>query len=189
MHPVPGPLLPDARLRAEIADRLLGGHASVTPDRAFDGIPEALAHVRPPGAAHTLWELLVHVSFTLTDILRFCVEADYRAPAWPEAYWPARRGPRPGEWEQALALYLAVRDRLVTMVENPATDLFAEFAHAPGYTMLREALLAAEHSAYHTGQVVSLRRTLGIWPPDEAASDGAVGGAAPEARTSEARTS
>ena len=170
MTPRPGPLSPDARLRAEVVDRLRGGHASVTPDLALAGLAGAPVNARPDGAAHSLWELVWHVRFTQADILRFCEDADYRPPAWPEAYWPEDEGTADGLAAE-IAGYLADRDRLVVLVENPATDLTAEFV--PGYTVLREALLAAEHAAYHIGQTVWLRQTLGLWPPAEAASDGA----------------
>ena len=167
MTPAAGPLTPDARLRAEIVDRLLGGHASVTADLATENIPGALVNARPAGAAHSLWELVWHVGFTQSDILRFCLEPDYRAPAWPEAYWPGHEAGA-GEWNGTVAAFFADRDRLVALVRDPATDLTAEFPHAPGYTVLREALLAAEHAAYHVGQIVHVRRALGIWPPAEA---------------------
>ena len=173
MTPVPGPLAPDARLRAEIVDRRRGGHASVTPERALAGLADEPINARPAGAAHSLWELVWHVGFTQADILRFCEDAGYHAPAWPDAYWPPGEGTA-DELDAVISDYVADRDRLVALVQDPATDLMAELPHAPGYTVLREALLAAEHAAYHVGQVVWLRQTLGIWPPAglEAASVG-----------------
>ena len=167
MTPAAGPLTPDVRLRAEVVDRLLGGHASVTADLAVSGVPEALVNARPAGAAHSLWDLVWHVCFTQADILRFSAEPDYRAPAWPEAYWPGHEAGA-GEWNGTVAAFFADRDRLVELVRDPATDLTAELSHAPGYTVLREALLAAEHTAYHVGQIVWVRRALGLWPPAEA---------------------
>ena len=161
MHPHPSPLAPDARLRTEIVDRLMGGHASVTPDLALSGIPKPLVNSRPVGATHSLWDLVWHVGFTQADILSFCLEPKYRAPAWPEAYWPSHEGDA-DDLDEAVAVYLADRDRLVALVRDPGTDLTAEFPHAPGYTVLREALLAAEHTAYHVGQIVWVRQALGI---------------------------
>ncbi|HEX9950919.1 MAG TPA: DinB family protein [Rubricoccaceae bacterium] len=169
MHPHPGPLAPDARLRTEIVDRLMGGHAFVTTDLAFSGIPEPLVNSRPPGATHSLWDLVWHIGFTQADILRFCVDPDYSAPAWPEAYWPLHEGAA-DNLDEAAEGFLADRARLVALVRDPATDLTAELPHAPGYTVLREALLAAEHTAYHVGQIVWVRQALGIWPPAESAS-------------------
>lgn len=167
MTPAPGPLSPDTRLRAEVVDRLTGGHASVTPEAAFAGLPPDRVDERPAGFVHSLWDLAEHLRVAQADILEFTRSPNYTERAWPEDYWPA--GPSAdAEWHATLAAFLADRDALVALVRDPATDLTAELPHAPGYTVLREALLAAEHTAHHLGQVVSLRRALGLWPPDAA---------------------
>lgn len=163
MTPTPGPLDRDERLHDEIVDRIRGGHAFVSPEAALAGVPEARVNERPDGEAHSLWELLWHVRFTQADILTFCLSPAYVAPPWPGAYWP-HRDAAPGEWDAEVEDYLVDVERLVILLQE--RDLFAEFAHAPGYTLLREALLAAEHTAYHVGQIVALRRRIGLWPPE-----------------------
>lgn len=172
MFPTPGPLSRDARLRTELVALLRGGHAHVTVADALASVPPGRAGERPTGHAHSLWELLVHLRLAQADILAFTRArgdaARYTEPAWPAGYWPASAA-GPGDWEREHAAFLADLDALVALVHDPFTDLFAEFAGAPGYTALREALLAADHTAHHLGQVVSLRRALGLWPPDESA--------------------
>ncbi len=153
------------RLRAELVALLRGANAH-TPVRAcLRGIPPQAINVRAPGLPHTLWEQLYHLWFTQNDILLFCQNADYTAPEWPAAYWPA--APATGDdWALALADF---GSDLSAMIELANTgDLTSEFRHAPGYTLLREVLLVADHNSHHTGQVIDLRRSLGLWPPPEA---------------------
>lgn len=164
--PPPSGLDADARLRAELVALLRGGqaHAGL---HALDGVPPDRAAERPDGAPHTLGELLWHLWFTQRDILAFCLDETtdgapgYREAAWPDAYWPSE----PVDWDATRERFLADLDRLVGLAET--ADLAAELPHAPGYTVLRELLLAADHNAHHLGQVIALRRHLGLWPPTD----------------------
>jgi uncharacterized damage-inducible protein DinB len=159
----PRHLDPDARLRHEVAAPLRGRQAHVDARAALAGVPDD--HVnRRAGGAHSLWDLVWHLRFTQADILEFTTSASYQEKAWPDAYWPGADA-RPGEFETARRAFLDDLDRLVRLAEDEGTDLFAELPWAPGYTPLRELLLAADHNAHHLGQVVALRRRLGLWPP------------------------
>lgn len=168
MRPTPGPLSRDVRLRTEIADLLRGGHAHVTARVALAGLDSEpaseRANERPGGHAHSLWEVVYHLRFTLADILAFTRTADYSEPAWPDDYWPTAPA-GPGDVGRERDAFLADLDALVALVTDPFTDLFAVLPHAPGYTVLREAILAGDHAAYHVAELVSLRRALGLWPP------------------------
>lgn len=168
MTPRPGPLSPDARLRSEILDLLGGGHAHVSSADALAGLPEARVNER--AGAHSLWDVLWHLRFTQADILEFVRSADYADKDWPADYWPAAPA-GPGDWDRERDAFVADLAALQALVRT--ADLFAELPHAPGYTLLREALLAADHNAYHVGQVVALRRQLGLWPPEGAAESAA----------------
>lgn len=151
----------DARLRAELVALLRGGNAHVTAEAALDGIPTDRINERVDGLPHSLWDLVYHLWFTQHDILVFTLRADAPAHAWPDAYWPATDG-TPESWADTSQAFLTDRDRLVGLAEEG--DLTTEFDHAPGYTLLREVLLAADHTSHHLGQVVALRRQLGLWP-------------------------
>ena len=120
-------------------------------------VPLDAIHRTPAGAAHSLYALLWHLRFTQADILAFCVDPDYASPRWPNAYWPDAPG---DDWDAQRNTFLADLDALVELAET--ADLLAELPWAPGYTVLRELMLAADHTAYHLGQVVALRRALGI---------------------------
>ncbi|MEM1115150.1 MAG: DinB family protein [Bacteroidota bacterium] len=172
MTPTPG--LPHAdRLGAELAALLRGRNAHLDAEAILAGIPVDRVNDRPPGAPHSLWELLEHLRFTQADILEFCQpaapasgapEAGYAEKRWPDDYWPRREGTA-ADWTVALGAFLRDRDALVALALDPEADLLDEFDHAPGYTLARELMLAADHNSHHLGQVILLRRQLGLWPP------------------------
>jgi len=154
----------DARFRAEVVALLRGGNAHAGPHTILDGIPFERVNERAGGLPYTLWELVYHLWFSQHDILVFSINPDYQEPAWPADYWPAVEA-TPESWADTTRAFFDDLDKLVRLVESPETDLLAELDHAPGYTLLREALLAADHNAHHLGEVIALRRLLGIWEP------------------------
>ena len=157
---------PDARLRSELVALLRGGNAHVPTLDALKDVPADAVHQRPQGFVHSLGDVLYHLWFTQRDILEFCRRADYAEPHWPDAYWPT-----PGaavDWDRTLDAFSADLREAVRLART--ADLFAELDHAPGYTALRELLLVADHNAHHMGQVITLRRSLEIWPPGAAPS-------------------
>lgn len=157
-------LAPDARLRAEVVVLLRGGHAHVDTATALDGIPFDRVNERVDGSPYSLWDLVYHLWFAQHDILSFTLDPDYKAHDWPDEYWPPD-GATPESWAEALQAFRADLDRFDALVEDTTRDLTAELDHAPGYTLLRQALLAADHNAHHLGQIILLRRQLGVWQP------------------------
>ena len=151
----------DARLRHELVALLRGGQAHVGL-HALDGLPPERVNERIDGLPHSLWDLLEHLRFSQADILEYAVDPGYQKKDWPDAYWPDWAA-QPVEWDAALATFRTDLEALVRLAET--ADLTAELPHAPGYTVLRQILVAADHNAHHLGQVVSLRRQLGLWPP------------------------
>ena len=153
---------PDTRLRAELVALLRGGQAHLDAAAILDGIPPARVNARVEGHPHSLWDLLEHLRFTQADILEFC-RPGYTEKAWPDDYWPSSPA-RPSDWESARFQFVEDFDALIELAETG--DLFAEFGWAPGYTLLRELMLAADHNSHHLGQIIALRRQLGLWPSD-----------------------
>lgn len=156
----------DAALRRHLRELLTSPHAHVTLEQALAGLPPKMRGVQPPGQPHTLWRLVEHLRLAQWDILEFSRRADHRSPAWPEGYWPPAEAP-PDEtaWERSVQ---ALRDDLeafVGLLDDPQRDLMAPLPWGKGQTLLREALLIADHNAYHVGQMVTLRQLLGCWPP------------------------
>ncbi len=157
---------PDAALRRQLRELLRSAHAHLPLARVIAGLPAALHGARPAGQPHTLWQLLEHLRIAQWDIVEFSRRADHQSPPWPEGYWPASEAPPDaGAWEASLRALDDDLERFVTLLDDPARDLFAPFPWGDGQTLLREALLIADHNAYHVGQMVTLRQMLGSWPP------------------------
>lgn len=153
-------------LRTQLARLLDWEDAHVGLDAALRGLPPELRGVRPAHAQHSAWELLEHLRITQRDILDFCRDPHYRERAWPDDYWPpAEQTPSAQAWDACLVDFAADREALRGLALDPASDLFAPLPHGSGQTLLRELLLVADHTAYHVGQLVMVRRLLGAWPP------------------------
>jgi hypothetical protein len=154
----------DESLREHVLKLLEGGHAHVTFEAAVKGIPAALRGKRPRGVEHSLWEILEHMRIAQSDILEFSRDAKHVSPEWPAGYWPKTKNPPNDKaWAKSVRAFAADREAMRTLVGAESTDLHAPIAHGDGQTILREALLIADHNAYHLGEMVLVRRLLGAW--------------------------
>ncbi len=155
----------DRALREHLVALLRGGEAHVHFMDAIAGFPEAKRGSFVEGLRHTGWQLLEHARIAQWDILEFSRNPKHVSPGFPEGYWPKTPGPPDGPaWEKSLQAFQHDLQEMIKLVKNPKTDLYAPIPHGDGQTVLREALLAADHNAYHLGQLVDLRRALGAWP-------------------------
>ena len=155
----------DESLRNHLAELLRGGHAHLDFESAVSGLPEALRGARAAKLPHTPWRLLEHMRIAQWDILRFSIDPDHVSPEFPDGYWPEGDAPlTPGDWDRAVEGFRADLQAMIDLVLDPGTDLFKPIAHGQGQTILREALLVADHNAYHLGQLVTVRRLLRAWP-------------------------
>lgn len=128
---------------------------------ALKEFPEELRGRKPQGAPHSPWQLLEHLRIAQHDILRFSVDPDHTSPKWPDEYWPKKEAPASDhEWKESVRKFLADLNAMCELVSDPQRDLFARIPHGEGQTLLREALLLADHNAYHIGQFIMVRRTL-----------------------------
>jgi uncharacterized damage-inducible protein DinB len=150
-------------LRAHLQRVLDWEDAHVGFDAAVAGIPPESRGLRPAAVPHSPWDLVEHIRIAQRDILDFCTSARYRELEWPRDYWPAEPdGPTGEEWEQSLAAYRADREALRRLAAE--ADLADSVPAGTGQTYLRELLLVADHTAYHVGQLVLVRRLLGLGP-------------------------
>lgn len=141
-----------------------GAHAGF--ERAVSSLPADRLGVRPDDHAHSLWELVEHLRLAQRDILEFSRDPDHESPAWPAGYWPpSPEPPSPSEWEQSVEAFRADLAAFCALLESPRSDPFAPFPWDAEKNLLREALVLADHNAYHVGQIVDVRRALGLWPP------------------------
>lgn len=154
----------DSALRHQLIEQLKGGHAHATFQDAVHNMPAALRGKRPPNAPHSAWEELEHLRIAQWDILEFSRDPDHQSPEWPGGYWPPTPEPPDGHaWDRSVKAFLQDQQSLCALVADETTDLFARIPHGTGQTVLREALLAADHNAYHVGQLVLIRKLLGAW--------------------------
>ncbi len=151
-------------LRDQVVELLGSNHAHANFDAAVRDFPAALRGKKVSKAPHTAWQLLEHLRLAQRDILEFSRNPKHVSPPWPEGYWPPTPAP-PDEkaWDKSVRSFRADVKAMQKLVADPANDLFAPFEHGDGQTLLREALLLADHNAYHIGQLVLLRRLLGAW--------------------------
>lgn len=152
-------------LRDQIA-RVLDWHeAHATFEQAVADFPPELRGVRPDGLPYSAWQLLEHLRLTQHDILDFCVNPQYTEMEWPADYWPQDAAPpSAAAWNASVAAFRTDREALQALAHDPAVDLFATIPHGTGQTYLRELLLAADHTAYHVGELIVVRRLLDAWP-------------------------
>ena len=139
------------------------GEAHLSLEAALEGLDPGHRGVRPPGAPHSIWELLEHIRIAQRDILDFCLPEEYRHLEWPVDYWPGAAGPEDeAAWERCLDALADDREGLRRLALDPDLDLDARVPHADEahQTFARALLLAQDHAAYHIGQVVLVRRIL-----------------------------
>jgi hypothetical protein len=154
----------DKLLRKHLVKMLAGGDAHATFDDAVADLPETLQGKVPKGAEHSPWQLLEHLRIALWDILEFAIDAKHKSPKWPEGYWPKAAAPPDAKaWHKSVQTFRSDLKRFTKLLTDDSTNLFAKIPHGDGQTILRQALLAADHNAYHLGQLVLVRRLLGAW--------------------------
>jgi hypothetical protein len=132
---------------------------------AVKGFPAKDINTRPPHVDYTFWHLLEHLRITQWDILDYCRNPNYKEMEWPKGYWPAKDATTDAKgWQHTIDQFIADRDALVAIVQNPQTDLYAQIPHgAAGHNILREILVVADHNAYHIGEFGILRQVVGNW--------------------------
>ena len=154
-------------LREQLVYLLKGGGAHVHFMDALEGFPAGKYGTFAAGMKHTGWQLLEHARIAQRDILEFSRNPKHVSPDFPGGYWPKTPMP-PDEraWKESVAAFERDLKAMASLVENPRTDLFAKIPHGQGQTVLREALVLADHNSYHLGQLVDVRRALGAWPEE-----------------------
>ncbi|MDQ3917994.1 MAG: DinB family protein [Acidobacteriota bacterium] len=151
----------DQALREHLLHLLRGGGAHIKFDEVVKDFPAGLINARAEGVPYTPWHLLEHMRIAQRDILEFSRSASHVSPEWPEGYWPDEgREAGADEWQRSVEAFRADLRAIEELVEDPSTDLYARIPHGEGQTILREALLVADHNAYHLGALVTLRRAL-----------------------------
>ena len=148
-------------LRQHLINLLTKAEAHVDLESTLKKFPRKLRGRKPQGSPHTPWQLLEHIRIAQWDILEFSRNARHKSPKWPDEYWPpTATPPSDSAWTKSVKQILADLKAFCAQVRNPKRDLFAKIPHGDGQTLLREALLLADHNSYHLGELVMLRRIL-----------------------------
>lgn len=151
-------------LRQHLLDLLKGGNAHVKFEEVVKDFPERLHGKKPEGQPHTAWRLLEHMRIAQWDIVEFSRNSRHVSPEWPEGYWPEGDAPpSAAAWDKSVKQFRADLKAMQELVQDAQTDLYARIPWGDGQTILREALLVADHNAYHLGELLMVRRLLGAW--------------------------
>ena len=154
----------DEVIREHVLFALNGDGAHVDFETAMRDLPEALRDKRPPGAAHSLWEVIQHLRIAQWDILEYIRNSSHVSPEFPAGYWPAVNSqPSSDSWEESLEKFRADFAAIIAMVSDPTCDILAPLHGVSGQTIARKLLMLADHNAYHLGEFVALRRVLAGW--------------------------
>ncbi len=154
----------DQALREHVLYLLKGGGAHLNFDQAIADLPVDLRGAKVEGVSHTAWRLLEHLRICQWDILEFSRDPEHVSPDFPDGYWPEGDVPPDSDsWDMSVQAFRDDLQAMIDLVADPETNLYARIPHGDGQTILREALLVADHNAYHLGQLVFLRRCLGAW--------------------------
>jgi hypothetical protein len=155
----------DVALRTHLVALLQGGQAHATLSDAVAHFPPNRIAERPAGTPYSAWQLVEHIRITLRDLLEFSTNSEYVALDWPSGYWPKNAGPGQDEsWDTTVKAIHVDMKSFEALVHSPHSNLYATIPWGKnGETLLREVLLAADHTSYHAGELVLLRRVLGIW--------------------------
>jgi hypothetical protein len=155
----------NSQLRDHVAKLLGWQEAHVGFDKAVADLAVPLRGRVPHGLPYSPWQLVEHLRIAQHDILDFCRNPAYRELSWPDDYWPRSPAPPSGSaWDDSVRQFREDRAAFQRLARDPAIDLAAPIPHGTGQTYLRELLLAADHTAYHVGQLIVVRRLLGAWP-------------------------
>jgi hypothetical protein len=153
----------EKQLRQQLAKVLDWNEAHINFKAAVSDFPEELRAKVPTGMPHSAWQLLEHIRIALWDIVAFSRSARHKSPKWPEGYWPKAAAPPSSEaWDESAKEVGNLIEEMRELVTDPARDLFAPISHGSGQTLLRQVLLAADHNSYHLGQLVLVRKGLGV---------------------------
>lgn len=154
----------DELLREQLVDLIIQGNAHVGFQEATRNISIANIGVKPFKLPYSIWMLVEHIRKIQADILNFSRNPGYKSPNWPDDFWPTEEAPDDLEkWDKSLKRYKHDRDVFVALIQNIDNDLYRPFPYGEGQNLLREALLIADHTSYHVGEIIVLRRLLNDW--------------------------
>lgn len=147
-----------------LAALLNKGNAHVSLDDALKNIPFEVLGKKPYGLPYSIWQLAEHIRVSQWDIVEFSYNEKHVSPKWPDEYWPSEAVPSSAsEWKKCVDQITNDRKKFIELLKGAGHEIYTPFDYGEGQTLLREALVLADHNSYHTGEIIVLRRLLGIW--------------------------
>ncbi len=154
----------DNLIRQHLVELLQKGHAHMSFSEAVVDFPQEYINTKPPNVPYTFWHLIEHLRLTQWDIIDFCQNQDYKYLKWPDNYWPEKTAKATRKiWDQSIAQFKQDLKTMIKIVKDPKTDLYAQIPWGRGQTYIGEALLVADHNAYHVGELGILRQVVRNW--------------------------
>ncbi|HXB92906.1 MAG TPA: DinB family protein [Puia sp.] len=148
----------------ELEDLLKKGNAHASLHDAVNGIPFDQLGLVPNGLPYSIWQLTEHIRIAQWDILEFSRDQHHKSPSWPDSYWPRERQPaNAADWKKSVEQITADRKAFIDLLVKAGDAIYTPFPHGDGQSLFREALLIADHNSYHIGEIIVIRRLLGIW--------------------------
>lgn len=155
---------PAAAVIHELEAALNGGNAHASFDDAVKGVNQKLLAEVPDGLPYSIWQLVEHIRITQWDILEFSRNHNHASPAWPEGYWPKEKAPaHAADWQRSLDRIAADKKAFIGLLHQAGEGIYTPFPHGDGQSLFREAVLIIDHTSYHTGEIIVLRRLLLDW--------------------------
>lgn len=147
-----------------LVDLIVKGNAHVSLDDALENIPFSLLGKKPGNLPYSIWQIVEHMRIAQWDLLEFSRNAKHISPQWPEGYWPKETAPQlKEEWDKCIAQIHADRKSFIELIEHAGDNLYKPFKYGNGQSLLKEALVLADHNSYHTGEIIIIRRLLNAW--------------------------
>ena len=147
-----------------LVDLVEKGNAHASLDHALQDMPFSLLGERPGNLPYSVWQLAEHIRIAQWDILEFSRNAKHVSPKWPHGYWPKETAPEsPDDWQKCIDTIKAERKTFIELIKASGDALIVPFEHGSGQSLLKEALVLADHNSYHTGEIIILRRLLKTW--------------------------
>jgi hypothetical protein len=154
----------DTVIKKQLTELLTIAIAHATFEDAVENLALNIVGIKPNNLPYSIWQLVEHIRITQWDILEFSRNPGHESPKWPDEYWPKKDEPDDkAAWDKSLKQIEDEKDEFIKLINDPAADLYTPFKHGDGQNLLREALLIADHTSYHVGEIIVLRRLLDVW--------------------------
>jgi hypothetical protein len=153
-----------AMLVKNLVDLIEKGNAHISLDKALENIPFSLLGERPGNLPYGIWQITEHIRIAQWDILEFSRSSKHVSPKWPDGYWPKETAPKSGDaWKKCIQQIQSDRASFTELIKNAGDNLYKPFEYGNGQSLLKEALVLADHNSYHAGEIIVIRRLLNAW--------------------------